>query len=107
VTSALTAGRAAAVDVVLPVYGAAADLARCLASVLAHTELGHHRLVVVLDGPQEEERRGPAGAARRAPAGRSRCCASRRAAGFAAAANRGIAEHPDRDAILLNTSTPR
>src|SRR5581483_12020432 len=40
------------VDVVVPVHGAAADLARCVASVRRHTDLARHRLLVVLDGPQ-------------------------------------------------------
>lgn len=42
------------VDVVVPVHGAAAAFARCLASLAEHTRwepLGH-RLVLVLDGPQ-------------------------------------------------------
>ena len=44
------------VDVVIPVYGAAAELDACLASVLAHTDLSRHRLVLVVDGPQEPVR---------------------------------------------------
>src|SRR5947199_3070680 len=40
------------VDVVVPVYGAAAELAACLASLLRHTDLDRHRLVLVIDGPQ-------------------------------------------------------
>lgn len=40
------------VDVVLPVWGAAAALARCLRSVAAHTDLRAHRLRLALDGPQ-------------------------------------------------------
>ena len=41
------------VDVVVPVYGAAAELAICLASLRRHTDFGRHRLVLVIDGPQE------------------------------------------------------
>jgi glycosyltransferase involved in cell wall biosynthesis len=41
------------VDVVVPVFGAAAELAACLASLRRHTDLGRHRLVLVIDGPQE------------------------------------------------------
>ncbi len=96
--------RGGGVDVVVPVYGAAADLARCLRSVVAHSELGRHRLVVVLDGPQEaavEE-------AQALLAGRGEAEAivlrqpERR--GFAAAVNRGIAVS-DRDVVLLNSDT--
>src|SRR5436309_4690985 len=43
------------VDVVVPVYGAAAELAACLASLLRHTDLDRHRLVLVIDGPQRED----------------------------------------------------
>ena len=42
------------VEVVIPVYGAAAALERCLASVLRHTQRPPHRLVVVVDGPQSD-----------------------------------------------------
>src|SRR4051794_41585288 len=41
------------VDVVVPVYGAAVELAACLASLVRHTDLDRHRLVLVIDGPQE------------------------------------------------------
>ncbi|MFY9826101.1 MAG: hypothetical protein WAM82_32345, partial [Thermoanaerobaculia bacterium] len=41
------------VDVIVPVYGAAAELAACLASLRRHTDLGRNRLVLVIDGPQE------------------------------------------------------
>ncbi len=40
------------VDVIVPVYGAAAPLERCLRALLAHTDLARHRLLLVLDGPQ-------------------------------------------------------
>src|ERR1700709_1115018 len=43
------------VDVIVPVYGAAAELAACLASLLRHTDLDRHRLVLVIDGPQGED----------------------------------------------------
>ena len=39
------------VDVVVPIHGAADELARCLRSLLAHTDLERHRLLLVLDGP--------------------------------------------------------
>jgi glycosyltransferase involved in cell wall biosynthesis/GT2 family glycosyltransferase len=92
------------VDVVVPVYGAAADLARCLRSVLAHSERGRHRLVVVLDGPQEaavEEALAPL-----TGRGEDEVVALRQPArrGFAAAVNRGIAAS-DRDVVLLNSDT--
>ena len=48
------AARPESVDVIVPVYGAPDDLQRCLASVVAHTDLARHRLMLVIDGPQEE-----------------------------------------------------
>ena len=92
------------VDVVVPIFGAAADLERCLASLTAHGDLGTNRLVAVLDGPQEAAveaalaglggRASDAVLVLREPARR----------GFAAAANRGLAASR-RDVVLLNSDT--
>jgi GT2 family glycosyltransferase/glycosyltransferase involved in cell wall biosynthesis len=98
------AASAEGVDVIVPVYGAAADLSRCLTSVVAHAELGRHRLVLVLDGPQEaavEEALGPVQGRREDEALVVRASARE---GFAAAVNRGIALS-DRDVVLLNSDT--
>jgi GT2 family glycosyltransferase/glycosyltransferase involved in cell wall biosynthesis len=46
--------RPAGVDVIVPIYGAADDLRRCLASVEAHTDLERHAVILVLDGPQDQ-----------------------------------------------------
>lgn len=91
-------------DIVVPVYGAAADLARCLTSVLGHSELGRHRLVVVLDGPQDaavEEALAPLQGR-----GDQEAVVLRQPerGGFAAAVNRGLATS-GRDAVLLNSDT--
>ena len=89
-------------DVVVPVYGAAAFFRRCLSTVLAHTDLGRHRLVVVLDGPGQEESRQALG---RVPAGANLVVlenAERR--GFVASVNTGMAAS-DRDVVLLNSDT--
>jgi len=90
------------VDLVIPVYGAADFFRRCLSTVLAHTDLRRHRLVVVLDGPgQEESRQALAGA----PAGANVLVlenAERR--GFVASVNRGMAASA-RDVVLLNSDT--
>src|SRR4028118_1751152 len=43
------------VDVIVPVAGAPDELARCVASLLAWTDLERHRLVIVLDGAQPPE----------------------------------------------------
>ncbi len=98
-------GRDPAADVVVPVFGAAADLDRCLNSVFAHTQLGRHRLLVVLDGPQSEDVERVLDDAL---AGRSESEAAVLRepvrGGFAAAANRGIASS-QRDVVLLNSDT--
>ena len=92
------------VDVIVPVYGASAAFARCIDSVLAWTDLGRHRLVLVLDGPQPAaidalvdrlRREVPDGlVAHENPTRR----------GFVVSVNRGMAE-TDRDVILLNSDT--
>ena len=108
----LTAGTPIAmpgpVDVIVPVYGAAAELAACLASLLRHTDWGRHRLVLVVDGPQEatvEE-------SLRLVAGRpeSEVLVLRNPArrGFVGSVNRGMAlsdRIADRDVVLLNSDT--
>jgi glycosyltransferase involved in cell wall biosynthesis/GT2 family glycosyltransferase len=91
--------RANAVDVVIPVYGAEAELGRCLESVERETDLARHRLLLVLDGPQDEavERhvaRFPAAEVLRNDVRR----------GFVESVNRGMRASP-RDVVLLNSDT--
>ncbi len=89
------------VDVIVPVYGAAAELAACLASLARHTDLARHRLVLVIDGPQEAavESALASGVGNetlilRNPARR----------GFVGSVNRGMGAS-DRDVVLLNSDT--
>src|SRR5436305_5782852 len=92
------------VEVVVPVYGAAAELAACLASLRRHADFAEHRLVLVVDGPQEpaveESLRRVADLSDahllvlRNPARR----------GFVASVNRGMAGS-DGDVVLLNSHT--
>ncbi|MBP9826681.1 MAG: glycosyltransferase [Thermoanaerobaculia bacterium] len=42
------------IDVIVPVYGAPEALERCLASLERHVDRSRHRLLLVVDGPQEE-----------------------------------------------------
>jgi O-antigen biosynthesis protein len=93
------------VDVVVPVYGAPDELGRCLEALARHTDLGRHRLAVVLDGPQPPgvgDRLG-AFAASAPPAALTVLDIAARG-GFPAAANRGMAVS-DRDVVLLNSDT--
>jgi glycosyltransferase involved in cell wall biosynthesis/GT2 family glycosyltransferase len=102
-----------AADVVVPVFGAAQALARCLSSLLAHTDLARHRLLLVLDGPQPPAvdeavaaalghagDGGTPGAERRGVV----VLAQPERQGFVAAVNRGMAES-GRDVVLLNSDT--
>jgi glycosyltransferase involved in cell wall biosynthesis len=95
------------VDVIVPIYGAADALARCLRSLLAHTDLERHRLLLVLDGPQ------PAAAGKlvartvAAVAGVSGgvlVLGQIERRGFVESVNRGMAES-GRDVALLNSDT--
>ena len=86
------------VDVIVPVYGAAEELQRCLASVVRHTDLTRHRLVLVLDGPQDD-------AVERVLADVPATVLRNEARlGFAASVNRGMGAS-SRDVVLLNSDT--
>ena len=99
---------------IVPVYGAAAELAACLASLERHTDLHRHRLVVVDDaGPGFDPAPVAALAARlaaAAPPGGAGADSGvlllrnpeRR--GFVASVNRGMALS-GRDVVLLNSDT--
>lgn len=92
-------GRAAAVDVIIPVYGAAGELARCLASVERETDLTRHGLILVIDGPQDaavEE------ALSRFPD--AQLIRNEIRCGFVESANRGM-RASSRDVVLLNSDT--
>lgn len=96
-------GAPEAVDVVVPVYQAPEAFARCLAALLAHTDLSHHRVVLVLDGPQPAATEALLATAvsgvdvLRSPERR----------GFVASVNFGMrsgaAEGAGRDVVLLNS----
>lgn len=83
-----------AVDVIIPVYGAAAELRGCLASVQQHTDLARHRVLLVLDGPQSEE----------VPAPFAEVLRNETRIGFAGSVNRGM-RASSRDVVLLNSDT--
>jgi GT2 family glycosyltransferase len=88
------------VDVIVPVYGAAAELVACLASLRRHTDLLRHRLVLVIDGPQGEDVEAALGdrpetaLVLRNPTRK----------GFVGSVNRGMAAS-DHDVVLLNSDT--
>lgn len=97
------ASRARPVDVILPIYNAADDLAACIASVARHTRCPF-RLVLINDGSTDPRVAwwldGIRGAAARLividrPDNR----------GFARTVNEGFALSPDADVVVLNSDT--
>jgi len=97
-----------AVDVIVPVYGAAAAFARCAASVVAHTDLGCHRLVIVLDGAQPAATVALVERLRQERPDGVLILENPERRGFVVSVNRGMsfgdrADH--RDVILLNSDT--
>ena len=87
------------VDIILPIYGASAELRRCLESLERETNLGPHGLILVVDGPQDEEVERVIACH---PAPRVLRNSVRR--GFAESVNRGM-QASSRDVVLLNSDT--
>jgi GT2 family glycosyltransferase len=92
------------VDVIVPVYGAAAELAACLASLLRHTDLGRHRLVLVIDGPQKPDVEAALGGVAGRPESEAMILRNPARRGFVGSVNRGMGIS-GRDVILLNSDT--
>ena len=88
--------------IVVPIHGASADLDRCLASLVATTDLARHPLVLVLDGPQPEAVEEVLGA-HLGQAGAVRVLREPERRGFPGAANRGLAAAAGRDVVLVNS----
>lgn len=91
-------------DIIVPVYGAAAHLDRCLASVVRHTALPPNRLVLVVDGPQPDDVEEVL--SRHARPGDDRIVVLRNGSrqGFVASVNRGM-RLSTWDVVLLNSDT--
>ena len=95
--------RSAAIDVIVPVYNAPADLARCVDSVLAHTVVPY-RLVLIDDAsPDPSIAAYFAELARRALPNVA-LLRNERNVGFTATANRGMRQSRS-DIVLLNSDT--
>ena len=93
------------VDIVVPVYNAAADLTRCVDSVLEHTT-GDWQLILIDDASPDPAIRNYFATleARRLP--RVRLLANASNQGFTLTANRGIGEaRRGADVVLLNSDT--
>jgi glycosyltransferase involved in cell wall biosynthesis/GT2 family glycosyltransferase len=96
--------RPATADVIVPVYGAAADLERCLASVAAETDLARHGVIVVVDGPQDAETKSIVAAFAAAHPAAVRVLRNDARRGFVESVNRGM-RASSRDVVLLNSDT--
>lgn len=93
-----------AVDVIVPIHGAAGPLRVCLASVAAETDLARHRVILVVDGPQDDAVETAIAAF---AAGRDDAVVILRnetRLGFAGSVNRGMAASAA-DVVLLNSDT--
>jgi GT2 family glycosyltransferase len=100
-------GPPGAVDVIVPVYGAAAELAACLASLRRHTPFGGaaaHRLVLVVDGPQEDAVEAALAAVAGRPEDEILILRNPERRGFVGSVNRGMGIS-QRDVTLLNSDT--
>ncbi|MFO0973105.1 MAG: glycosyltransferase [Phycisphaerae bacterium] len=99
-----SAGGGRAVDIVVPIYNAAADVRRCIESVLRHAAGADWRLVLIDDCSTDREL---AAELDRVAADHPRVVLLRneRNAGFVVSANRGMAHAAGRDVLLLNSDT--
>jgi GT2 family glycosyltransferase/glycosyltransferase involved in cell wall biosynthesis len=91
------------VDVIVPVYGGMQQTRRCLNSLRAALCRVAHEIVVIDDASPDEALTG--WLAGEAGAGRITFLHNASNLGFAATVNRGMALHPERDVVLLNSDT--
>jgi O-antigen biosynthesis protein len=91
------------VDVIIPVYRGLAETRRCIESAIASCGATAAEIVVVDDAGPEAELRAYLDQC--AAAGRLTLLRNERNLGFVAAVNRGMALHPQRDVVLLNSDT--
>lgn len=92
-------GAPSRVNVVIPVYQAPEAFARCLAALLAHTDLCRHRALLVLDGPQPASTE----ALLETPIPGIEILRNPERRGFVASVNFGMARGPEQDVVLLNS----
>ncbi|MDS4041504.1 MAG: glycosyltransferase [Candidatus Competibacter sp.] len=94
---------AAPIDIVIPVYQGFAVTRRCLDSVLDHRQEFPHEVIVIDDASSLSDLTDYLDGLARA--GRITLLRNSANQGFVATANRGLALHPDRDVVLLNSDT--
>jgi len=91
------------IDIIVPVYRGVAATRRCLESVLANAQRVPMRVVVVDDASPEDEIAAYVDAL--AASDRIELLRNERNLGFVRAVNLGMARHPERDVVLLNSDT--
>ncbi|MDR2688585.1 MAG: glycosyltransferase [Azoarcus sp.] len=89
------------VDIIVPVYNGLAQVRRCLLAVAAAPCRTAREIVVIDDGSDDAAL--VAWLDGEAAAGRITLLRNERNLGFVATVNRGMALHPDRDVVLLNS----
>ena len=94
----------AAIDVVVPVYNAADDLARCVESVLAHTAPERYRLILIDDASTDPAVREYLGELERRALPQLSLLSNAKNLGFTLTANRGM-RLSRADVVLLNSDT--
>ncbi len=91
-------------DLIVPVYGAPDEFARCLWSLVRHTDFERHGLLVVLDGPGQDVQAVACEEARPYLRGALRVLVNETRRGFVGSVNRGM-RVSTRDVVLLNSDT--
>jgi len=92
------------IDIVVPVFGAASHLDRCLASLFRHTDLSAHQLIIVVDGPQGTEEEKVLSRYAGTDEKSLQLLRNETRRGFVASVNRGMGQST-RDVVLLNSDT--
>lgn len=90
------------IDIIIPIYNAYDDLQKCISSILAHTNLEHHRVLLVNDA-SPDPRISPY--LRTLEKTNVVVLENEKNLGFSGSINRGIQVSGDRDVILLNSDT--
>lgn len=99
-----SAARPASVDVIIPIYGAAEVLGPCLRSVAAGTDLTRHRVMLVLDGPQDSDVESLVREFNVTHPQAVRLLRNEQRIGFVGSVNRGMSASAN-EVVLLNSDT--
>jgi GT2 family glycosyltransferase len=91
------------IDVIIPVYKGFEQTTRCIESVLAASQREPFQVVAIDDASPEPNIAAWLDSA--AAAGRLQLVRNEHNVGFVQSVNRGMALHPDRDVVLLNSDT--